>query len=184
MLARFLRFNAVGALGIVVQVAAVGLLVSVLHVHYLAATALAIELAILHNFAWHERWTWGDRAKARADRPEAYPTSRVKVRQSAYSRRSVFFRCLAFHAGNGCVSLLGSLVLMPLLVGTWRLHYLLSNLVAIGATGVLNFVVSDRVVFAQARGRGRVRGPGPLFVANQPRASTRRGRPACRPTDV
>src|SRR5436190_21825889 len=28
---------------------------------YLLATALAVEGAILHNFVWHERWTWADR---------------------------------------------------------------------------------------------------------------------------
>ncbi len=29
--------------------------------HYLVATALAVEMAVLHNFFWHRRWTWADR---------------------------------------------------------------------------------------------------------------------------
>lgn len=136
MLVRFLRFNVVSALGILVQLAAVTLLVGVLRVHYLVGTALAIELAVLHNFAWHERWTWRDR------------------------RGSSFFRCLAFHAGNGCVSLLGSLALLPVLVGVLHLHYLVANLATIAITGLLNFLVSDRLVFGHERPRFGTEGQG------------------------
>ncbi len=130
MLLRFTRFNLVGALGVAVQLAAAALLVSVFHLHYLAATILAVEIAVLHNFTWHERWTWGSLARLRR------------------GPRAVLSRCLAFHAGNGCVSVLGTLVLMPLLVGRLGLHYLLANLVAIAATAIVNFVVADRLVFA------------------------------------
>ena len=66
---------------------------------------------------------------------------------AAGARSSVFFRCVAFHAGNGCVSLLGSLALLPLLVGVLHLHYLVANLATIAATGLLNFLISDRLVF-------------------------------------
>jgi putative flippase GtrA len=130
MFVRFLRFNVVGGIGILVQLAAVTLLVGVLGVHYLVATAIAVEMAVLHNFAWHERWTWRERVSSRP------------------AVGSAFFRCVAFHAGNGLVSLLGSLALLPLLVGVLGLHYLVANLAAIAATGVLNFLVSDRIVFA------------------------------------
>jgi len=58
---RLLPFVAVGALGFAVQLAALQLLVSYAGVHYLVATALAVETAILHNFVWHSRWTWRDR---------------------------------------------------------------------------------------------------------------------------
>jgi putative flippase GtrA len=62
LIRRWLKFNLVGAIGIVVQLLALGLLTSVLRVHYLAATALAVEAAVLHNFVWHEWFTWADRA--------------------------------------------------------------------------------------------------------------------------
>lgn len=134
MFVRFLRFNVVSGLGLVVQLAAVTALVSVAGLHYLVGTAFAIELAVLHNFAWHERWTWG--AGRKAERGTA-----------AGARSSVFFRCVVFHAGNGCVSLLGSLALLPVLVGVLHLHYLIANLATIAATGLLNFLISDRLVF-------------------------------------
>jgi putative flippase GtrA len=126
MLVRFARFNAVSALGILVQLAVVTLLVGLVRMHYLVGTALAVETAVLHNFAWHERWTWADRRAG-----------------------SVFFRCLVFHAGNGCVSLLGTLALLPLLVGVLHLHYIVANLATIASTGLLNFLISDRLVFAR-----------------------------------
>ncbi len=168
MFIRFLRFNFVGALGIGVQLAAVTLLVGVLGLHYLVASALAIEMAVLHNFAWHERWTWRDRrlrSGAPADQKaevRIQNTEDVTCHSHGHSvscllspvfvtpppSGSVFFRCLAFHAGNGCVSLLGSLALLPFLVGSLHLHYFVANLVTISATGVLNFLVSDRLVFA------------------------------------
>jgi putative flippase GtrA len=59
-LGRWLRFNAVGAIGIAVQTAALALFKGVLGIPLLAATALAVETAVLHNFVWHERWTWKD----------------------------------------------------------------------------------------------------------------------------
>jgi putative flippase GtrA len=135
---RFLRFNVVSALGIFVQLAAVTVLVGALGVHYLVGTAVAIELAVLHNFAWHERWTWRERTGERKHGGAGL---------QACSRDSPFFRCLAFHAGNGCVSLVGSLALMPVFVAVLHLHYLLANLATIALTGLLNFLISDRLVF-------------------------------------
>ena len=55
---RWLKFNVVGALGIVVQMGAFALLFSALHLNYMVATALAVETAVLHNFVWHELYTW------------------------------------------------------------------------------------------------------------------------------
>jgi putative flippase GtrA len=60
----FLRwgvFNIVGLIGIGVQLVMLVVLKGWLGIHYLAATVLAVEAAILHNFIWHERWTWVDR---------------------------------------------------------------------------------------------------------------------------
>jgi putative flippase GtrA len=168
---RFLRYNLVGALGIFVQLFAVSVLVSGLGVHYLVGAALAIELAVLHNFAWHERWTWADRrgwnegTSTRRRRASLRVGGRRKAegggrtegvgrkaegggrKAEGGTRSSMFFRCLVFHAGNGCVSLLGSLALLPVLVGVLHVHYLVANLATIAATGLLNFLISDRLVF-------------------------------------
>jgi len=70
MLIRWCKFNLVGAIGIVVQFATLSLLKSVMHCNYLVATALAVEAAVVHNFVWHERYTWAERV-ANSSRAEA-----------------------------------------------------------------------------------------------------------------
>ena len=60
---RWLKFNLVGGIGIGVQFVTLLLLKSIFHFHYLAATALAVEAAVVHNFVWHEQFTWADRVQ-------------------------------------------------------------------------------------------------------------------------
>lgn len=130
---RWLKFNAVGAAGIVVQLSVLAALTSGLGVGYLVATALAVETAVLHNFVWHERWTWGDRTQGRR-------------RMGA-----VLGRLLRFNLSNGLVSILTNLVLMRLLVGRLGLHYLPANMLAIAAGSLFNFLLSHLFVFRGAR---------------------------------
>jgi putative flippase GtrA len=124
---RYLKFNLVGAIGIVVQLATLALLNSGLHVQYLLATALAVETAVLHNFIWHERFTWADRRSLRW--------------------RDVAVRLARFNCTTGAISIGGNLLLMRLLVGQAHLPAVVANLLTIAACSVLNFLVSDRVVF-------------------------------------
>ena len=125
---RWLRFNAVGAAGVLVQASVLAALVSLARLHYLAATAIAVEAAVLHNFLWHRRWTWSDRPG---------------VRQAATALPML----LRFHATNGAVSLAGNLLLMWLLAGIVGLHPIAANLCSIAACSLLNFLLSDRLVF-------------------------------------
>ena len=62
-LRRFFKFNLVGGLGIVMQLAMLYLFTSLLRINYFLGTALAVEVAVLHNFIWHERFTWADRSR-------------------------------------------------------------------------------------------------------------------------
>lgn len=125
---RWLKFNAVGGMGVAVQLAALALLKSGLHLNYLLATAAAVEMALLHNFVWHERWTWRDRgAQGRAG------------------------RLIRFHLANGLVSIAVNLVVMRVLVGRMHWPYLVANVAAIAAGSVINFFLGDRLVFRRAR---------------------------------
>jgi len=124
---RWIKFNSVGGVGILVQVAALWLLKSGLNVNYLIATALAVETAVLHNFLWHERYTWADRVRR--------------------SLRDSSLRLLKFNLTNGGISILGNLFLMQLLVGSLGVNFLVSNVASIVVCSILNFVVSDRLVF-------------------------------------
>lgn len=139
---RWWKFNAVGALGIAVQMAALALLVHGAGLHYLIATPLAVEAAVLHNFFWHRRWTWADRRPARA--------------------RDLGGALLRFHVGNGLVSIFGNILCMRLLVGTLSLEPVFANLISIVLCSVINFLLADRFVFPSRLqrfgGAGRIKG--------------------------
>src|SRR5260370_17047076 len=61
----WIKFNIVGVVGFALQSCVLFVLThTTLHVTYLVATALAVELTVLHNFVWHQRWTWRDRPAA------------------------------------------------------------------------------------------------------------------------
>jgi putative flippase GtrA len=130
---RWVKFNAVGAMGIVVQLGTLVVLAGPLGLHYLLATGLAVETAVLHNFFWHERWTWMERTRR------------------APQLRLFLGRLLRFHLSNGLVSILGNLVLMRLLVGQFRLHYMVANVLSIAACSLANFFLSEVFVFRAAR---------------------------------
>ena len=121
---RFAKFAAVGAGGIIVQVVTLAILLRAAPAHYLLATALAVEAAILHNFAWHMRWTWADRRGT-----------------------SGILALLRFNATNGATSLAGNLVLMFVFVGVFKLNPFVANLITIVICSLINFVLADRFVF-------------------------------------
>lgn len=124
---RWLKFNFVGGIGIIVQLIALALFRSGLHLNYLLATALAVETAVIHNFLWHERFTW-------RDRPSAH-------------RMQSLTRFAKFNATNGAVSIVGNLLIMRALVGQFHMNYMIANLIAITVCSLVNFLLSDWVVF-------------------------------------
>jgi putative flippase GtrA len=134
MLVRWCKFNLVGGIGIGVQFAALFLLKTVLHFNYLAATAIAVEAAVVHNFVWHEQFTWADRIGSDSVEPRW--------------RRSLP-RLIRFNLTNGAVSILGNLALMKVMVGQGHMNYLLANAIAIALCSVANFLVSEEWVFAK-----------------------------------
>ena len=128
---RWLKFNAVGALGIGVQLAVLLTLKSGFHLSLLPATAVAVEAAVVHNFLWHERYTWAERVQQ--------------------SWRTSLPRLLRFNLTTGGVSIAGNLALMKLMVGLGHVNYLLANAMAIALCSLANFLVSETWVFKDDR---------------------------------
>ncbi len=124
---RWIAFNGVGGLGIAVQLGVLTLLLRHVDVPYLFATAVAVECAVLHNFVWHQRWTWSDR-----------PITSLRVFGE---------RLWRFHALNGGISLLGNVVIARLLTGEYHVEPLASNIAAIIVCSMLNFAASEWIVF-------------------------------------
>jgi dolichol-phosphate mannosyltransferase len=124
---RWTKFSAVGSIGMAVHLGLLALFVKVFGMHYLLATGLAVETAVLHNFVWHCRWTW-------ADRP---------VEGSAALAATL----LRFHLSNGLVSLAGNLFFMQLFAGMMEIDPFVASLLSIPPCALMNFLVSDRWVF-------------------------------------
>jgi putative flippase GtrA len=133
---RWMKFNAVGGIGIGVQLAALAVFRSWMKLDYLLATGIAVEIAVIHNFLWHERFTWADRPARRAVQS--------------------LVRLVKFSASNGAVSLVGNLVLMRVLVGELKFNYVASNLLAIVSCSLVNFLLGDRFVFDAEESRAAV----------------------------
>jgi len=124
----FIRFNVVGVLGFALQSGALFVLThSALSMGYLAATAAAVELAVLNNFVWHQRWTWKDRPSA--------------------NTRETLRRLLKFNITNGAVSITGNLLLMSILVGRAGLPIAGANVASVAACSICNFFLADRIAF-------------------------------------
>lgn len=122
---RWFKFNLVGAMGMAVQLAALALFNRWSDGHYLIATAAAIELTLLHNFAWHLRYTWRDRRDS-----------------------STLSQLARFHLSNGMVSMFGNLALMRLLVEGAHLSVIPANAIAILTCSIVNFCLGNIWVFA------------------------------------
>lgn len=124
---RWCKFNAVGAMGMVLQLAALALLTRCAGIagHYLFASAAAVELTLLHNFVWHVHYTWRDRRDDSA----------------------LLSQFVRFHLSNGLVSMLGNLALMRILVQEAHIPLLASNGIAILCCSIVNFCLGDSWAF-------------------------------------
>ena len=123
---RWMAFSSVGAMGMGVQLVTLVTLAELVESHYLVATVVAIEAAILHNFVWHERWTWADRVDG---------------------ARGRWGRLARFNLVSGSLAVTGQLVFTALYVGVFSIHYAAANIMAIASCSLFNFVANDRLVF-------------------------------------
>jgi len=133
---RFVRFSIAGLGGFAVQIVTLAALTHLLGVHYVAATIVAVEAAILVNFLQHEHWTWG---------------ARVRGCEGAGVRGAgMLGRLLKFNALTAVTSILGSVVVTTFLVETASMVPIVANSISVIVLGALNFVGSDRFVFRAA----------------------------------
>ncbi|HYL75698.1 MAG TPA: GtrA family protein [Bryobacteraceae bacterium] len=125
LLRRWGRFNAVGIAGFALQLGTLWVLARVFGMQYLLATALAVELALLHNFVWHEAWTW--------------PGLGVHGRWRRLAR---------FHVANGFVSIASNVAFTWMLMQGFHLPLLIANTGAVVAAALLNFALAAWWVFS------------------------------------
>ncbi|TNC96796.1 MAG: GtrA family protein [Gallionellaceae bacterium] len=132
---RFLKFGTVGASGTVVNIGVLYLAqeflfntVQTIEIRLNLSLALAIFLATLNNFFWNRLWTWADRKQ---------------------------YHHLSLPAQFGQYSLACSLSIILQIVFTNLLaphfYYQIANLIAIGVTSVLNFLLNDIWTFGRTK---------------------------------
>ena len=142
---RLVPFVAIGAAGFAVQLASLHLLVSYAGVHYLLATALAVEAAILLNFVCHSQWTWSDRLHAGAD------------------ARACLWRLARFNGLSALSSVTGNVALTAVLVRGLGVPVVAANAIAVALVSAINFTGLDRWVFAVP---GKVLRDGAVIVTD------------------
>jgi putative flippase GtrA len=127
-LSRWLRFNLVGVAGFVVQLTTLAALAQWWAIPAGIAVAVAVLAAVSHNFLWHERVTW-----------------------PGLPARGRWRRWVAFNASTGAVSVVTNLVVTSIVMTATGAPLLLANLAAVISASLVNFVVSDRLVFVAPR---------------------------------
>jgi putative flippase GtrA len=121
---RWLRFNLVGMLGFLLQTATLWTLVHWSGFPTALSVAIAVFVAVSHNFMWHERFTWRDRPRQERAR-----------------------RWLSFNAASGVLSLITNIGLTLAVIRVTGLPVVASNVIAVMSASLLNFLIADRVVF-------------------------------------
>ena len=123
---RWMKFNMVGAMGMAVQLVTLALLNRWTGGHYLFASAVAVEFAVVHNFVWHLHFTWPDRRGSSADGGAVCAVSS--------GERDGFI-------GGECGA-------DALLVGNAHLPVLVADSIAILCCSIVNFCLGDNWAFA------------------------------------
>ena len=127
---RWGRFNLVGLGGFILQVSTLSLLTRHFGWHPMLATAVGLQVAVLHNFAGHSRWTWPDR-----------PAVGLREIASRFGRYQV----------AKAVSLVANAGLTTWLAWRLRVPVELANAAAVAGLSIVNFLVTDRLVFRSPR---------------------------------
>ncbi|HJW21835.1 MAG TPA: GtrA family protein [Candidatus Limnocylindrales bacterium] len=119
------KFAVVGVLGIVVNQLALVILTETFGIYYLVSSILASQVSTLHNFLLTEFWVFRARE----------------------ARGQVLIRYLVFNALNAATLLIRVPVLY-LLTDHGGIHYAISNLVAIGLTFGIRYLIADNWIWA------------------------------------
>jgi dolichol-phosphate mannosyltransferase len=124
-ISRFIRFGLVGLSGVFVDMTILYLLSdpSTLGWGLTRSKVIAAELAIVNNFLWNDRWTFGDISRHQQTRRKRF-------------KRFLKFNIICF------LGLVFNVLLLNLLFNTLGMNRYLANLIAIAATTFWNFWIN------------------------------------------
>jgi dolichol-phosphate mannosyltransferase len=128
---RFVKYSVVGASGVLVNMGVLAALTST-GMGYVRAGALAVEAAIATNFLLNETWSFADFARR---------SPRLTARVKRFLNFNLF--CL----GGAVINL----AVLWVLTDRAGLHYLISNLVGIGAATLWNYGMNANITWDSMR---------------------------------
>ena len=120
---RVLRFTIVGCSGVAVNMVILTTLIFA-GIPDLASLAIAIELSILNNFVWNDRWTFGEEFHSRK-----------------FLNRLGLFQLVSI--GGGIINWL----LYLFFTRIWGIEFILANLVSIFIVFVWNYLTNKNVTW-------------------------------------
>jgi putative flippase GtrA len=126
-LRRWCAFGLVGFGGFLIQIGAIAVLTRLAECPPIVATAVALELAAVHNFIGHSRWTWNDR-RAESLRDWLGRYWRYQATKTASLGANLGITTLLVHAG------------LPVEI---------ANCMAVAACMFPNYLVAERFVFSR-----------------------------------
>jgi len=124
---RIIKFQIVAIGGTMVNMATLYLLRGRVNFPLIVSGAIAIELAIIHNFTWHYFKTWRERV--------------------SHSTKDYFSRLLKYNIVTASIDFSVNLTFLWFLTKVVGLHYMLSNLFGMMAGPVLKYIANDMLIF-------------------------------------
>ena len=123
---RRFKFSSVGLSGVIVNLGLLWLLTTFILGEdlYMLAAVISIEASVINNFYWNDRWTFKDRRDG----------------------SSIWMRLLKFH-GSRFLGIVTNLAVLYFLTDFIGLYYIISNIFAIGAGTLVNYLTSDKWVW-------------------------------------
>jgi len=129
--ARLMAFAAVGLTGLAVNTLLLALFTSTFGFYYVLSAILATQGSTLWNFVLSERWVF-----------------RGAVHRHSRTRRVVLF----YAVNNAALALRGPMLIV--LTSVAGIHYLLSNVISLGALTVARFLIADTWIWSKRQLRG------------------------------
>lgn len=123
----FIKYGIVGASGTIISMLTLYILTDIASIYYLLSGIAAVELSLINNFFWNDRWTF-------------------RLHKHANSKLT---RLLHYHI----ISITGAIAdiaLLYILTSWFGIYYLLSNFIAIVCVFFVNYVINSKITWKKA----------------------------------
>lgn len=120
---QFLKFGIIGTLNTLINLAVLYVLTSVFGLYYMLSAVLAFLIANLNSFLWNKKWTFREKIKHR------------------FTIKYIKFLSISL------VSLFVNLAFLYIFTEFFKVYYLVSQIIAIGISLIINFLGNKRWTF-------------------------------------